>query len=294
MSGKVRKKELLMKIIRAKIMGFCSGVRRAVQMAYSLAQQGPITLFGPLVHNQQVLAQLQALGAEICQDPSQIRTRRVLTTAHGLSYPRRLDLERRGLEIIDTTCPLVYRVHQAIARFLRMGLQPLLFGERGHSEAQAVLENYPATLLVSTLSDIQNLPPLNRIGIACQTTMTETRVAQLFQAIRARFPKAEIRLEDTICGATKQRQRSAIAIARQSDVVVVVGGRQSKNTRELVETCRQYCPRVLHIESAKELHPDLFEGAKVVGLTAGASTPEESIQEVENWLQTLSMRTLVH
>ena len=130
-----------MKIIRAKVMGFCYGVRRAVQMAHHFAQQSPITLFGPLVHNQRVLAQLQALGAEVCQNPDQIRTHRVLTTAHGLSQRRRAALEQRGLEIIDTTCPLVYRVHQAVERFLQAGFQPILLGVRGDHEAQAVLEN---------------------------------------------------------------------------------------------------------------------------------------------------------
>jgi 4-hydroxy-3-methylbut-2-enyl diphosphate reductase len=164
----------------------------------------------------------------------------------------------------------------------------VIIGKRDHVEVRGITEDLRDFDVVLSEEDVNQLAPRPRFGIAAQTTQPIDKVQRLIELIRQRFPEAEVRFEDTVCQPTKQRQAAAVELAAQCDVVVVVGGANSNNTRELVTTCRRSCQRVFHVQSAAELTPSWFESAEVVGLTAGTSTPDVTIDSVERWLLGLS------
>ncbi len=166
------------------------------------------------------------------------------------------------------------------------GYHPVIIGVRGHVEVRGLTEDLEQFDIVLTEEDVAQLEERPRFGIAAQTTQPLENVRHLVALIRRRFPRAEVKFIDTVCRPTKQRQTAAIEMARDSDVVVVVGGQNSNNTRELAVTCQAHCGRVHHIQGAAELRTEWFDGAGTVGVTAGTSTPDWLIDAVECWLQT--------
>jgi 4-hydroxy-3-methylbut-2-enyl diphosphate reductase len=160
----------------------------------------------------------------------------------------------------------------------------VLIGKRDHIEVRGLTEDLAEFDVVLEEADILKLKARPRFGVAAQTTQPIEKVRRLVEVLRRHFPDSEVRFVDTVCQPTKQRQAAAVAMARQSDVVVVIGGSNSNNTRELVETCSQYCARVHHVRTWEDLRTEWFEGAQTVGLTAGTSTPDSSIKKVEEWL----------
>lgn len=274
-----------MKIIRAKFLGMCFGVRDAIALALQSAQQGPLTVYGELVHNDAVLASLQANGVQMEQQAAAIRTPSVMITAHGASNKTIDHLKARGFAVSEATCPLVHHAHQAVQRLVQAGFYPVIIGKRDHVEVRGLTEDLSEFSIVLTEEDIQQLPERARIGIAAQTTQPIEKVHYFVDVIRKKFPQAEVQFEDTVCQPTKQRQLAAIELSRASDVVVVVGGHKSNNTRELVHTCGLFCSRVYHVESSTEMRPEWFQGARTVGITAGTSTPDLVIDSVEGWLR---------
>jgi len=190
----------------------------------------------------------------------------------------------RGLEVLQATCPLVLVAHRAVANLVRDGYYPVIIGKRDHVEVRGLTEDLTDCDIVHSEEDIVNLKERPRFGVAAQTTQPMERVNALVNALRRRFPRSEVRFVDTVCRPTKQRQESAVTLAQQSDVVIVVGGQHSNNTHELVRTCRAYCSRVFHIQTAAELRPEWLEDAGTVGITAGTSTPDQVIDGVEAWL----------
>src|SRR5258708_7280445 len=193
-------------------------------------------------------------------------------------------VRERGLHVFEATCPLVHVAHRAVRSLVRDGFYPVIIGQRDHVEVRGLTEDLEEFDVVLTEADAWNLRERARFGVAAQTTQPVERVRRLAGLIQSRFPDSELRFVDTVCQPTKQRQDSAVALARQSDVVVVVGGAHSNNTRELVATCRRYCPRVYHVQAAADLRPEWFLEAETVGLTAGTSTPDALIEEVERTL----------
>ncbi len=274
-----------MKIQRASHLGWCFGVRDAIQLAKSEASRGPVTALGELVHNPAVLEDLRRHGVLTRHDDRDIATQRVLVTAHGASRRRLDQLARLGLQVTEATCPLVHRAHAALDALVRDGFHPVIVGQRHHVEVRGLAEDHPHCDVVLTDSDIDALPPRPRFGVVSQTTQPAERVRTLVDRLRARFPATEVVCRDTVCQPTKDRQAAAAALARQCDVVVVVGGPHSNNTRELVATCSRHCPRVHHVQSPADLSPDWFSPDDRVGLTAGTSTPDETIDGVEDWLR---------
>ena len=197
-------------------------------------------------------------------------------------------MREHGLNVLEATCPLVHHAHQAVARLVREGFHPVIIGKREHVEVRGLTEDLETFDVVLDEHDVANLTERPRIGIAAQTTQPIDRVEQLVSLIEQRFPRSEVRFIDTVCQPTKQRQLAAIELARQSDVVVVIGGAHSNNTRELVCTCARYCGRVYHVQSASDLRSTWFMEADTVGVTAGTSTPDGTINEVETWLKELA------
>ena len=280
----------IMKIIRAEHLGMCFGVRDAIALAQDTAAREPLTILGDLVHNETVLNDLRARGIRFEQQPAQVTTRTVMITAHGTSE-RALGMAReRGLNVLEATCPLVRVAHRSLARLVAEGYYPVVIGQRNHAEVRGLTGDLAEFDVILADEDLRALPLRARYGVVAQTTQPIDKVRRLASLLRDRFPDAEVRLVDTVCQPTKQRQTAAIELAKQCDVVIVIGGAHSNNTHELVMTCSQFCERVHHIQTAKELRDDWFTGAETVGVTAGTSTPDRVIAEVETALRSMAVR----
>ena len=276
-----------MKIIRAGHLGMCFGVRDAIALAIETAKREPLTILGDLVHNEAVLAELGAGGIRFERQAAKVGTQTVMITAHGASERALNETRQRGLNVLEATCPLVRGAHRALAELVREGFHAVVIGKRDHVEVRGMTEDLAEFDVVLCEEDVANLCEREKIGIISQTTQPIEKVRRLVQLIRGKFPKSEVRFIDTVCQPTKQRQGAAIELAQKCDVIVVIGGAHSNNTHELVKTCSQFCARVHHIQTADDLHEDWFAGAETVGVTAGTSTPDNLINEVEQRIKTL-------
>jgi len=279
-----------MKILRAEHLGMCFGVRDAIALALDEATQGPLTILGDLVHNQTVVADLQSRGIRVAQQPAEATTPTVMVTAHGASDKAKADVRALGLNVLEATCPLVHVAHRALAKLVREGFHPVVIGKRGHVEVRGMTEDYPEFDIVLREEDVAQLRERPCFGVVAQTTQPIERVRHLALLIRQRFPNSDVRFVDTVCQPTKQRQNAAVELAQRCDVVVVIGGAASNNTRELVTTCSRHCPRVYHVQTAAEMCEEWFFTAGTVGITAGTSTPDSVIEGVENWLRGIAAR----
>jgi 4-hydroxy-3-methylbut-2-enyl diphosphate reductase len=262
----------------------CFGVRDAIALALTQSQTEPLTVLGDLVHNETVLADLRARGIRIAQQAVAVDTRKVMITAHGASEKAMERVRTRGLEVLEATCPLVRVAHRAVARLVCEGFHPVIVGRRDHVEVRGLTEDLAEFDVVLSEADVFELKERPRFGVAAQTTQPIETVRGLVDAMCRRFPNAEVRFIDTVCRPTKQRQSSAIELARRCDVVIVIGGAHSNNTHELVRTCGRFCARVHHVQTVEDLRPEWLGDALTVGITAGTSTPDASINAVEQWL----------
>jgi 4-hydroxy-3-methylbut-2-enyl diphosphate reductase len=275
-------------ILRARHLGMCFGVRDAIALAVDRASAAPLTILGDLVHNPAVLADLRHRGIAMAASVTQVQTQTVMVTAHGASDRALAHSRALGLEVVEATCPLVRVAHRAIGALVRAGYHPVIVGQRTHVEVRGLTEDLDDFHVVLDEADLDALEGYPRLGVAAQTTQPVDRVRHLVALMRERFPQAEIRLMDTVCQPTKQRQTAAVELARQSDVVIVVGGATSNNTRELVNTCRRHCPHVHHVQTDADLDPDWFEAADTVGITAGTSTPDQLIDQIDQRVRELA------
>lgn len=273
-----------MKIIRADHLGMCFGVRDAIALAEAEAARQPVTILGQLVHNPTVLDRLRAGGVSFAETPAEVRTATAIITAHGASDAAIARARARIGNVMEATCPLVHAAHRAVRLLVGKGYHPVIIGKLGHVEVRGLTEDLEDFDIVLSEEDVAALRPRTKIGVAAQTTQPVERVRHLAGLIRARFPEAEVKLVDTVCQPTKLRQNAAVDLAKQADVVVVIGGAQSNNTRELADTCRKFCARVHQIETAANLKNEWFEDCERVGVTAGTSTPDDVIQGVEDRL----------
>jgi 4-hydroxy-3-methylbut-2-enyl diphosphate reductase len=283
-----------MRVIRAEVMGLCFGVRDALEVVDAIDEPATVTIHGQLVHNEVVQGWLAARGFamrdEVQRATSRPETPVVLITAHGISDRDRARLEDDGKRLIDTTCPLVRRVHQAARGLEAEGYHVLVIGRKGHVEVEGIVRDLHDCHVVECAGQVEEYPH-RRLGVVCQTTMTEARVAEIRAAIAARNPDAEIKFIDTVCLPTKEHQRALERLLERVEAVVVVGGRNSNNTRELVACCRERGKPALHVQSADELDPAWFKGFATVGLTAGTSTLPETIEEVHRALVWIGTRS---
>lgn len=279
-----------MKILRAEHLGMCFGVRDALALAADEASRGPATVLGQLVHNEQVLSRLRAQGLKLETDLSAVTTHTVVITAHGTSERRLEEVRSTGRRVLDATCPLVQVAHRALAGLVQRGYHPVVIGQRDHVEVRGLTGDHPECDVILSEADLANLAPREKFGVISQTTQPVDRVRRLVAALRERFPGSEVAFRDTVCQPTKQRQSAAEALARRCDVVLVLGGAHSNNTRELVSTCSRFCDRVFHIQTVSDLHEDWLGEGDTVGLTAGTSTPDDLIRAVETRLHQLASR----
>jgi len=280
-----------LRIIRAQHLGMCFGVRDAIALAHEHAATAPLTILGDLVHNATVSAELRRRGIAIAQDLTQVQTSTVMVTAHGTSERTLAKTRALGFQVVEATCPLVHVAHKAVRALVRDGYHPVIVGQRGHVEVRGLTGDLDAFDIVLDDDDVLALQPHPRIGIAAQTTQSIVKVRHIVDLIKRRFPESLVRFIDTICRPTKDRQSAAVDLARQSDVVIVIGGANSNNTRELVKSCARLCVRVHHVQTEVDLQPDWFDGAGTVGITAGTSTPDDIVDRVEGRIRELAGAT---
>lgn len=272
-----------MKITLAQAMGTCFGVQDAIDMALDPAFKDRLTIVGQLVHNPQTTERLKANGVRIVErdEVDQIRTEAVMITAHGASDATKQMLRDKGFTVYDATCPLVIRLHK-LARFLeREGYFPVVIGEASHVEVRGVVGNLRSAVVVHDEADIEQLQGHRRIGVVSQTTNRPEMVQRLLAAIRAKPWVEDLRFCDTICQPVKERQQAIGTLLEQDiDLGIVIGGRNSANTRKLQELIADKGIEAHHIEDPEHLDEHWFVGKKHVGITAGTSTPQDVIEAV--------------
>ena len=260
----------------------CFGVRDALRKAHETAAAGPVTVLGELVHNPVVQEQLRAMGVEQgrLEAPGSSRTAGVMITAHGASDRDRAAWQAAGHRVTDTTCPLVRKAHTALAAFVAQGCHPVVIGSPGHVEVRGLIGDFPGATVVLEEADLETIPQVAKLGVVSQTTQPVRHVRRLVEVLRAARPEAVIFFRDTVCQPTKDRQEALELLCRENELIVVVGGRHSNNTRQLVETARSLGCAARQVETAADLDESWFAGVERVGVTAGTSTLDETVRDV--------------
>lgn len=278
-----------MKVIRAAAMGMCFGVRDALEIIDAQAEPERVTIYGELVHNEEVLADLERRGFR-STDEERGRAipegELVLVTAHGLSHRERDRLRASGKSLIDTTCPLVERAHEAALRFHRAGAFVAVVGRADHVEVKGLVGDLEEGryAVVPDAASARRFPGDGPVGVIFQTTTPPFLGEEVFEAIRAANPGREVRRANTICKPTRDRQSAVEELLDRVEALVVVGGANSNNTRQLAELAARRGVPALRVRNAGDLEPGWFAPYRVVGLTAGTSTLDRTIDEVHEAL----------
>lgn len=273
-------------LLLAAPRSFCAGVERAVEIVErALEQRGaPVHVRKQIVHNRHVVAELERRGAVFVDELDAVPDgATVVFSAHGVSPKVRAEAQRRGLDVIDATCPLVTKVHNEARRFAARGDTVVLVGHVGHEEVEGTLGQAPdRTVLVQTPEEAAGLrvPDPEQVSYLTQTTLAVDETTEVIQALRARFPALRGPGSDDICYATTNRQEALARIAEEADLVLVVGSGNSSNSQRLVELARRRGTRAHLIDEARDIRPAWLEGVSTVGLTAGASAPHHLVEEV--------------
>jgi 4-hydroxy-3-methylbut-2-en-1-yl diphosphate reductase len=278
-----------MKIIKADVLGMCFGVRDALAIMDDIATPEAVTIHGELVHNEKILDDLSERGFRMIGEKQRRAlpvTQTVLITAHGISDRERARLSQAGKEMIDTTCPLVTRAHQAAQKLQADGYHVLVIGKRGHVEVQGIIEDLQSFDVIQCPDEIRSYSH-TKIGIMCQTTTPVRHAEEIRATIKAKNPHAEIRFVDTICHPTKDHQKALERLMDEVEAMIVVGGANSNNTRQLVLRCQARGLPAYHVQGPEDVRPEWFDGLETVGLTAGTSTLDETIDAVEHAMQQL-------
>lgn len=271
-----------MRIIHARAMGFCFGVRDALIATEQVLRPQQTVIYGELVHNEQVCDRLQQRGFLDCTEVTRAipsAATQVMITAHGVSDRTRLQLASTGLTVIDTTCPLVRRVHAAAQRLAAEGRHVVVIGQPGHVEVRGIIEDLPE---YSVWPDPSAVHPVSssRLGVIAQSTTRPDVAEAVLAEIHHQFPSADIEWIDTICQPTRDRQQALEELLAEVTVLIVVGGPRSNNSRALQQRALDQGVRAYLIQTMEELDPDWLTTDDVVGLTAGTSTPDDVIDAV--------------
>jgi 4-hydroxy-3-methylbut-2-enyl diphosphate reductase len=272
----------------AKTAGFCWGVRRTVDKVMEVADQrrGPVVTLGPIIHNPQAVARFREKGVGTVNAVADVGDgTTVVVRTHGAVREEIEAAEERGLDVVDGTCPYVKFPQSVAQRLSREGYHVVIVGDANHAEIKGVVSYAEgACTVVKPGGPIPEIDA-KKVAVIAQTTCIGADFERVVGALAARHK--EVRAVNTICNDTEERQADARALAREVDAVVVVGGKNSANTRHLAEICREIQPRTWHVETEQELHPEWFTGCRTVGLSAGASTPDWVVEGVAGWLRAL-------
>lgn len=265
-----------MKIYLAKHAGFCFGVKRAIDIATKTAGKNVYTL-GPLIHNTQVVEDLEKKGIRCAESLSEIPEGTVIIRAHGVPPQTIQQAKNLGLKVIDATCPYVKKVHNITKKLQEEGYQVIIFGEKEHPEVIGVKGNSENAIVIENLEEAKKLGNYEKIGLVSQTTQSKEKFKEAAEELKNHTNK--LKVCDTICAATEKRQQAAIELAKKADLMIILGGYNSGNTRRLAELCSKET-KTLHIEQPSELNKEVLKGKEKIGITAGASTPDYLIKEL--------------
>jgi 4-hydroxy-3-methylbut-2-enyl diphosphate reductase len=277
------------RILIARSAGFCFGVKRAISIADETAGKAaggdvgpenlPIHSLGPLIHNPQAVEELEKKGVHVVESVDDIPCGKVIVRSHGISRRDAEALAGKKVQIIDATCPFVKKAQEYARSLSREGYAVTVVGDANHPEVKSIISYIQAGVpILTSLSDIREAAGIRKMGIVAQTTQSFENLMEFVSVALKKVP--EVRVYNTICHATVLRQKESTAVARNADVMIVLGGYNSANTRRLAEICKEFNPRVHHIETASELSPETLSEVSCVGVTAGASTPEWIIEEL--------------
>ena len=287
-----------MKVLIAETCGFCNGVRNAIRIAEKvLLQEKEVYSLGPIIHNRNVVERLAKAGLKTIDNVEEIERGTVIIRSHGAAPEQIAELEKKGIKIVDATCVLVKRVQHIAKELEKENYKVVVIGDKNHPEVQAVVGCAKDVVVIANESDLHKLPKSARMGIVCQTTQSPEHFAKLLGAI-ARSSFSEMKVINTLCQEAIKRQESAVQLCRKVDVMFVLGGLESANTRKLAELCKKENKLTFHLQNWNELDINKVFGKniapaasslreKTAGITAGASTPEWIIDEFTRKLEAL-------
>lgn len=280
-----------MEITVAKTAGFCFGVKRAVEKVYDQIATGKkqIYTYGPIIHNEEVVRDLEEKGVQVINSKEELEALKegvVVIRSHGVGREIYELLERQGLELVDATCPFVKKIHKIVREQCEAGRRVIIVGNEHHPEVEGIKGwGNEYTLAVESLEEFENLAlrPDEKLSIVAQTTFNYNKFQELVEIFEKKG--YDISVVNTICNATEERQTEAKEIAAKVDAMIIIGGRHSSNTRKLYEICSRECADTYFIQTLDDLHLDLPKSVRLVGITAGASTPNKIIEEVQNYVR---------
>lgn len=278
----------------AESSGFCFGVRRAIELAErTLKQGGAVYSLGPVIHNPQETARLETLGLKVIssidetESPAGESKGVLVIRSHGIEPKTAEAARKKGLTLVDATCPLVKRAQKLAQKLYDEDYRVAIIGDAKHPEVVAILGHAPGAVVVGGEDDLPGLFAAERLGIVSQTTESPERFRKLTAQLAGSFRGHELRIFHTICSATMDRQAAAMELAGRVDVMFVLGGRNSANTRQLARLCARSGVPTHHLETADELQPSMVEGCRRIGVTAGASTPQWLVEEFIERIKTM-------
>jgi (E)-4-hydroxy-3-methyl-but-2-enyl pyrophosphate reductase len=276
-----------MNVLVAEKCGFCHGVRNAISVAERiLAEENDVYSLGPIIHNRDVVKRLAKNGLKTVDNVEDIKSGTVLIRSHGAAPEQIAKLRGKGLNIVDATCVLVKRV-QHIARELEMdGYKVVVIGDENHPEVKAVVGCVRDVVVIADESDLHKLPGNAKLGVVCQTTQSPDHFGKMLSAM-GREGFSELKVINTLCKEAIKRQESAVQLCRQVDLMFVLGGLESANTRRLAELCKEVNSQTFHLQNWNELDKSVLADKKTAGVTAGASTPDWIINEFVKNLESL-------
>ncbi len=272
-----------MKVIVAEKCGFCHGVRNAISIAEKiLAQEDEVYSLGPIIHNKDAVERLSRAGLKTVNKVDEIRSGTVLIRSHGAAPEQIAKLKEKGVNIVDATCILVKRVQHIAEEFEKDGYKVVIIGDENHPEVQAVVGCVKDAVVIADESDLHKLPEKARLGIVCQTTQSPDHFGRMLGAV-GRCSFRELKVINTLCEEAIKRQQSAVQLCKEVDIMFVLGGLESANTRRLADLCKKENSETFHLQNWDGLDKEILFGKNIAGVTAGASTPEWIIAEfVEN------------
>jgi 4-hydroxy-3-methylbut-2-enyl diphosphate reductase len=277
-----------MRVEVARYAGICYGVERALKLAEQAAESGSdVHTLGPLIHNPQAVSALKDRGVVVAEALDEVESGTLVIRSHGVD-PTIISAARvKGLDVVDATCPHVSKAHEAAEELMHGGYLVVIVGEADHPEVEGIMAHAGGNaVVVSSAGELPERLASRRVGIVVQTTQSLRRLSEVVEAVLPRV--SELRVFNTICSATGKRQQSAEELAGTVDVMIVVGGHNSGNTTRLAEICREVNPRVHHVETPDDLDAAWFDGAESVGVTAGASTPDEQMRAVIDAIEAMA------
>jgi len=279
------------KVLVADKCGFCLGVNNAIELAKkTLAHQNDVYSLGPIIHNQDVVEELAKSGLKTVDSVEQISSGTVLIRSHGATVEQLEKIKAKSLNIVDATCVLVKRLQKISQKLNEQGYKVVVIGDSNHPEVQAIVGFAKNVLVIGSKSDLHKLPTRGKWGIISQTTQSPEYFAEILaEMVKRGF--SELKVINTLCSEAIKRQNSAVQLCRKVDIMFVLGGLHSANTRKLAEMCRKKNRQTFHLQNWKELDKSLLYGKNSAGVTAGASTPDRIITEfVENLRTFVSQR----